>query len=75
MLRGMNVTVVHVMPWLMERQLDDVAGKLLQKSLEERGLKFLIGAQTQELVGDEGRPRVTAVPLQGRHARCRPTWS
>lgn len=25
MLRGMNVTVVHVMPWLMERQLDDVA--------------------------------------------------
>jgi nitrite reductase (NADH) large subunit len=30
MLRGMEVTVVHVMPWLMERQLDDVAGKLLQ---------------------------------------------
>jgi nitrite reductase (NADH) large subunit len=25
MLRGMDVTVVHVMPWLMERQLDDVA--------------------------------------------------
>jgi nitrite reductase (NADH) large subunit len=56
MLRGMSVTVVHVMPWLMERQLDDVAGKLLQKSLEDRGLKFLIGAQTQELVGgDDGR--------------------
>ncbi|HSW15769.1 MAG TPA: nitrite reductase large subunit NirB [Ramlibacter sp.] len=55
-LRGMDVSVVHVMPWLMERQLDDVAGKLLQKSLEERGLKFLIGAQTQELVGgDDGR--------------------
>src|SRR3954471_8484368 len=56
MKRGMEVTVVHVMPWLMERQLDDVAGKLLQKSLEERGLKFLIGAQTQELVaGESGR--------------------
>src|SRR3954463_3488463 len=53
MKRGMDVSVVHVMPWLMERQLDDVAGKLLQKSLEERGLKFLIGAQTQELVGGE----------------------
>jgi nitrite reductase (NADH) large subunit len=53
MKRGMDVTVVHVMPWLMERQLDDVAGKLLQKSLEERGLKFLIGVQTQELVGGE----------------------
>ncbi len=53
MLRGMQVTVVHLMPWLMERQLDDVAGKLLQKSLEDRGLKFLIGAQTQALIGDE----------------------
>ena len=51
MLRGMDVSVVHVMPTLMERQLDSVAGKLLQKSLEDRGLKFLMGAQTQELVG------------------------
>ncbi len=56
MKRGMGVCVVHVAPWLMERQLDDVAGKLLQKSLEARGMKFLIGAQTQELVGgDDGR--------------------
>ena len=52
MLRGMNVTVVHVMPTLMERQLDTVAGKMLQKSLEDRGLKFLMGAQTQALVGN-----------------------
>ena len=51
MLRGMTVSVVHVMPTLMERQLDSVAGKLLQKSLEARGLKFLMSAQTQELVG------------------------
>ena len=56
MLRGMTVTVVHVMPTLMERQLDSVAGKLLQKSLEARGLNFLMGAQTQELTGNaEGR--------------------
>jgi nitrite reductase (NADH) large subunit len=57
MLRGMNVSVVHVMPTLMERQLDTVAGKMLQKSLEDRGLKFLMGAQTQALVGntDEGK--------------------
>lgn len=56
MLRGMTVSVVHVMPTLMERQLDSVAGKLLQKSLEDRGLQFLMGAQTQELVaGDNGR--------------------
>ena len=53
MKRGMSVNVVHVGPWLMERQLDDVSGKLLQKSLEERGMGFLMGAQTQELVGDQ----------------------
>jgi nitrite reductase (NADH) large subunit len=52
MLRGMQVTVIHVMPWLMERQLDAVAGGLLQKSLEARGLKFVIGGQTQALIGD-----------------------
>nr|WP_288851529.1 nitrite reductase large subunit NirB [uncultured Acidovorax sp.] len=56
MKRGMTVSVVHVMPSLMERQLDDVAGKMLQKSLEDRGMRFLMGAQTQELVGNaEGR--------------------
>ena len=70
MLRGMEVTVVHVMPTLMERQLDSVAGKLLQKSLEDRGLKFLIGAQTQELVGsDDGEHgekagRVTSIKFK-----------
>ena len=65
MLRGMEVSVVHVMPTLMERQLDSVAGKLLQKSLEDRGLKFLMGAQTQELVAGpdvDGQPgRVTSI--------------
>jgi nitrite reductase (NADH) large subunit len=53
MLRGMRVTVIHVMPTLMDRQLDSVAGKLLQKSLEERGLRFVMGGQTQALIGDQ----------------------
>jgi nitrite reductase (NADH) large subunit len=60
MKRGMDVTVVHVNPSLMERQLDDVAGRMLQKSLEERGLKFLMGAQTQELQGNASG-RIAAV--------------
>jgi nitrite reductase (NADH) large subunit len=52
-LRGMDVTVVHLPEWLMERQLDPVAGKMLQKSLEDRGLKFLLGQNTKALIGDE----------------------
>ena len=66
-LRGMQVTVVHVLPTLMERQLDAVAGKMLQKSLEDRGLKFLMGAQTQALLGhqNEGQSgRVKAVQFK-----------
>lgn len=63
MLRGMHVTVVHLMPWLMERQLDDVAGGLLRKSLEDRGLRFKLGAQTQALVGGEAG-RVTSVQFK-----------
>ena len=62
-LRGMDVTVVHIMPWLMERQLDETAGKLLQKSLEERGIRFRIGAQTAALIPDK-HGRVMAVQFK-----------
>jgi nitrite reductase (NADH) large subunit len=55
-LRGMNVTVVHLMPWLMERQLDAVAARMLQGSLEAKGLQFRLEAKTQALVaGESGR--------------------
>ncbi len=52
-LRGMEVSVVHIAGSLMERQLDGVAGKMLQKSLEQRGLKFLLEKSTREIIGDE----------------------
>ena len=55
-LRGMEVTVVHIMPWLMERQLDKTAADMLKKSLENKGLTFALEKQTAELVkGDNGR--------------------
>ncbi|MEN9468092.1 MAG: hypothetical protein RL081_2093, partial [Pseudomonadota bacterium] len=53
MKRGMQVSVIHGTPTLMERQLDTVAGKMLQKSLEERGMRFIMGGQTQALIGDK----------------------
>ncbi|HMO47362.1 MAG TPA: nitrite reductase large subunit NirB [Rubrivivax sp.] len=67
--RGMQVTVVHLMPWLMERQLDEMAGGLLRKSLQERGIRFELGAQTEALIpgidgpvdGTGTQPRVRAV--------------
>jgi nitrite reductase (NADH) large subunit len=55
-LRGMDVTVVHLMPWLMERQLDKAAADMLKTSLEARGLKFLLEKQTEALIrGESGR--------------------
>ncbi|MFD9898702.1 nitrite reductase large subunit NirB [Mesorhizobium sp. NPDC059025] len=50
--RGMDVTVLHVMPTLMERQLDPAAGYLLQKQLEARGITVRTRANTRQIVGD-----------------------
>ncbi|MEE9321755.1 MAG: nitrite reductase large subunit NirB [Granulosicoccus sp.] len=53
MKQGMNVTVVHLLDSLMERQLDKPASELLRASLEERGLKFVMEAETDHIDGDE----------------------
>ncbi|MGK6356753.1 nitrite reductase large subunit NirB [Sphingomonas sp. DT-207] len=50
-LRGMKVTVLHLMPTLMERQLDEAAGWLLKQELEARGQTVLTGADTAEIIG------------------------
>jgi nitrite reductase (NADH) large subunit len=50
--RGMDVTVLHVMPTLMERQLDPAAGYLLQRAVEERGIKVMTKANTKAIVGN-----------------------
>ncbi|MFW2371972.1 MAG: nitrite reductase large subunit NirB [Gammaproteobacteria bacterium] len=52
MKQGMSVTVVHLMDWLMERQMDEVSGEMLKKSLEDKGMQFMMKASTQEIVGN-----------------------
>nr|WP_159876916.1 nitrite reductase large subunit NirB [Aquitalea denitrificans] len=59
-LRGMEVTVVHLGDWLLDRQLDDVAGDLLRQALEERGIGFLLGKQTAAIL-DDGQGGVAGV--------------
>jgi nitrite reductase (NADH) large subunit len=56
--RGMDVTVVHLLPTLMERQLDPAAAALLRSSLEQRGLKFVMPAQTAAVEGAGRAERV-----------------
>ena len=59
-LRGMQVTVVHSKPVLLNRQLDQQAGEMLQRELEARGLQFKMPARTQQLIAD-GNGHVKAV--------------
>ena len=58
--QGMKVTVIHIMPTLMERQLDPAAGHLLKKAVEERGITVLNGANTKAILGTK---RVEGVEL------------
>ncbi|MFM2422433.1 MAG: hypothetical protein RL291_963 [Pseudomonadota bacterium] len=51
--RGMDVTVVHLAPTLMERQLDQPAGHLLQRAIEARGIKVLVKANTKAILGEK----------------------
>ncbi len=58
---GMKVRVVHLAETLMERQLDETAGRMLQENLESRGVEFLMGAKTREIIG---RKRVQGVVFE-----------
>jgi len=55
---GMDVSVVHLMEHLMERQLDPTASRMLEAELRKQGMKFLLSKKTKRILGDE---RVTGV--------------
>jgi NAD(P)H-dependent nitrite reductase large subunit/NAD(P)H-dependent nitrite reductase small subunit len=52
--RGMNVTVLHLMDRIMDRQLDARASALLKQSIEAKGIPVLTEANTEELIGQDG---------------------
>jgi nitrite reductase (NADH) large subunit len=65
---NMNVKVVHIFKYLMERQLDETAAKMLQAELEAQGMEFLLEKQSDTILGDE---RVTGISFKdGTHAEA-----
>jgi nitrite reductase (NADH) large subunit len=50
--QGADVTVVHVMGTLMERQLDPIGGRYLQSALDKLGIRVLLGQTTKAILGD-----------------------
>jgi nitrite reductase (NADH) large subunit len=60
-MRGMDVTVIHLMPTLMERQLDPAAAHLLENEFVKRGITVRTKADTHSILGEA---HVTGVKLK-----------
>jgi len=58
----MNVTVLHLMDRIMDRQLDSKASQMLKTAIEQKGITILTAANTECLFGEEGH--VTQVKLK-----------
>ncbi len=55
---GPEVHLIHLMPWLMENQLDKTAGGMLRKSMEKMGLCIHLEKATRTVLGSD---RVTGL--------------
>lgn len=60
-LAGANVSLVHVMDRLMERQLDATGGALLRSALEAKGISVVLNAASERI---EGATSVTALSFK-----------
>jgi NAD(P)H-dependent nitrite reductase small subunit len=69
--QGMDVTVVHLLDTLMERQLDRAAATMLRESLEKRGLKFVMPAKTVAILGGV-RPEACGEREEAPHSSADP---
>lgn len=58
--QGMEVTILHLSPTLLDRQLDPAASYLLQKEMERRGIDVRCGVNTKAILGYN---RIGAVEL------------
>ena len=58
---GVDVSIVHLMDRLMERQLDTKGAALLKRAIEAQGIAVHLNAQTDEIEGETG---VRAVRLK-----------
>jgi nitrite reductase (NADH) large subunit len=68
--RRLDVTVVHLMPWLMEQQVDAAAGALLRDSMQRLGVRVLLERKTLRIDGDSdaAKARAARVVLEGGEA-------
>ncbi len=66
--RGLDVTVVEFFPRLLPRQLDEKGAKVLRKLIEKVGIKVVLNAQSDEVLGED---KVAGLKLKdGRNVDC-----
>jgi nitrite reductase (NADH) large subunit len=63
--RGVAVALLHLMPWLMERQLDAAGAALLKAAIEKLGIEVVLEADTAAI---EGGGKVEGVVLKDGRA-------
>ncbi len=59
-LRGIDVTLIHRNPVLMNRQLDAKASDLLKGALEERGIEVITGVNPEEILANDSGIRAVS---------------
>ncbi len=58
---NLETTVVEFFPRLLPRQLDEECGIMLKEEIESRGIKVVLDAATEEILGND---RVTGIKLK-----------
>jgi len=66
---GKEVTVIEIFERLLPKQLDNQGAALLKKALEKKGIRFLIGREILEIVGDESLKKI--VLKDGKEIECK----
>jgi nitrite reductase (NADH) large subunit len=68
--RKVDVTVLHLMPWLMEQQVDAAAGALLRDAIQRLGVRVLLERKTLRIDGasESLGSRAARVVLEGGEA-------
>ena len=59
---NLDTTVVEFFPRLLPRQLDEECGGMVKEEIESRGIKVVLDAITEEILGNS---RVTGIKLKG----------
>lgn len=70
--RGISVTLVHRSPWLLNRQLDEGAGRVLEKVMHEKGIRFELGTEVEAFIeSDTNEGEVGSAQLaNGKRYQC-----